>query len=83
MLPQLEEMRKRKVDRINQFSDVLGQIQKISREISGSTLHNSSKIIVDESDLSLRKLEEFHNQLQALQKEKSDRLKQVMEHMNS
>ncbi len=64
-------MRKRKSDRRNQFLDVLEQIQEISNEIyGGSTGYISSKIVEDESDLSLRKLEELHRQLHDLQKEK-------------
>ncbi|XVE58677.1 hypothetical protein DITRI_Ditri04bG0187900 [Diplodiscus trichospermus] len=83
ILPQLEEMKKRKIERRNQFLEVLEQIQKISTEICGSTESVSSKIIVDETDLSLRKLEELHRRLHELQKEKSDRLKQVKDHLNT
>ena len=34
-----------------------------------------SSIVMDETDLSLRKLEELHSELQDLQQDKSDRLK--------
>ncbi|XP_018817914.1 65-kDa microtubule-associated protein 3-like [Juglans regia] len=81
ILPQLEEMRKRKSERRNQFLEVQEQIQKISNEIYGSTEYISSMLVVDESDLSLRKLEELHRELHELQKEKSDRLRQVQEHV--
>lgn len=67
VLPELEEMRKRKSDRKNQFIEVFKQIQMIKNEISRLT---SASLVVDESDLSLRKLEEFHMELHALQKEK-------------
>ncbi|EXC20900.1 hypothetical protein L484_012976 [Morus notabilis] len=80
ILPQLEEMRKRKSERRNQFLDVLEEIRNISNEIQGSTGYIPSTT-VDETDLSLRKLEELHRQLQALQKEKMDRLKQVQDHL--
>ncbi|XP_010245134.1 PREDICTED: 65-kDa microtubule-associated protein 3-like isoform X2 [Nelumbo nucifera] len=83
IIPQLEEMRKRKCDRRNQFLEVLEQIQRISNEICKSTDYNSSKIVVDETDLSMRKFEELHRQLHALQKEKSDRLKQVLDHLST
>ncbi|KAJ0100034.1 hypothetical protein Patl1_19959 [Pistacia atlantica] len=83
ILPQVEEMRKRKIDRRNQFVDVLEQIQMIKNEIHGSAVYTSSKTVVDEADLSLRKLEEFHRELLELQKEKSDRLKQVQELLNT
>lgn len=69
VLPQVDEMRKRKVDRRNQFLEVLEQIQKISYEIYGSKFSHSS-IALDENDLSLRKLEELEGQLHTLQNEK-------------
>ncbi|XWS50660.1 hypothetical protein CRYUN_Cryun12cG0105300 [Craigia yunnanensis] len=81
ILPQLEEMRKRKIERRNQFIEVLEQIQTITNEIYGSAESVSSKAVVDETDLSLRKLEELHRQLHELQKEKSNRLKQVQDHL--
>ncbi|KAF2292049.1 hypothetical protein GH714_000357 [Hevea brasiliensis] len=79
ILPQLDEMRKRKLDRRSQFLEVLEEIQKISNEIYGSAVH----IFVDEADLSLRKLEELQRQLHALQKEKSDRLMQLQEYLDT
>ncbi|XP_058104137.1 65-kDa microtubule-associated protein 3-like [Magnolia sinica] len=82
-LQQLEEMQKRKCDRLNQFHEVLEQIQQISMEISGSGEYTTSKMVVDETDLSMRKLEELHRQLKALQKEKIDRLQQVLNHLNT
>ena len=69
ILPQLEEMRKRKSERRNQFMDVLEEIRSISNEIQGSMDYVLSTK-VDETDLSLRRLEELHKQLHALQKEK-------------
>uniref|UniRef100_A0A6M2F212 65-kDa microtubule-associated protein 3-like n=1 Tax=Populus davidiana TaxID=266767 RepID=A0A6M2F212_9ROSI len=80
ILPQLEEMRKRKLDRRKQFHEVVEDIQKISSEIYGSADHN---ILVDEDDLSLRRLEELHRQLHELEKEKSDRMKQVQQHLDT
>ncbi|KAK1401046.1 hypothetical protein POM88_000651 [Heracleum sosnowskyi] len=79
ILPQLEEMQKRKVERRNQFLDIVQQIQKIRSEIYASDKIHYTSPIVDETDLSLRKLEELQKELQALQREKSDRLKQVLE----
>ncbi|KAJ9545763.1 hypothetical protein OSB04_025470 [Centaurea solstitialis] len=79
ILPELEEMKKRKTDRRNQFVEVLEQIQKLHKEIYAT----SSKTVLDETDLSLRKLEELHTKLQTLQKEKSDRLKQVLDHLSA
>lgn len=72
IIPQLEEMKKRKSDRKNNFIEVIEEIQNISSEIHGSTHYSSSKTAVDETDLSLRRLEELHRQLHALQTEKVD-----------
>ncbi|KAI7751580.1 hypothetical protein M8C21_004146 [Ambrosia artemisiifolia] len=79
ILPELEEMRKRKSERKNQFIEVLEQIQKIQMEIYATSV----KTVLDETDLSSRKLEELHVQLQALEKEKSDRIKKVLDHMST
>ncbi|KAF7813304.1 65-kDa microtubule-associated protein 3-like [Senna tora] len=81
ILPELEEMRKRKSDRKKQFIEVQEQIQGISNEIFGPTEYTPSKTVVDESDLTLRNLEELHRELHALQKEKSDRLKKVQDQL--
>lgn len=70
ILPQVEEMRKRKSDRKKQFVDVLEQIEMIKSEICGSTACISSETVMDDADLSLRKLEEFQRELHELQKEK-------------
>ncbi|XP_078448188.1 microtubule associated protein (MAP65/ASE1) family protein [Wolffia australiana] len=78
VLPQLEEMRRRKSERWNQFIEVLEQIQKVTKEIRPGEF-DPSNFSADESDLSTKKLEEFHRQLQCLQKEKSDRVKHVLD----
>ncbi|KAG6579651.1 65-kDa microtubule-associated protein 3, partial [Cucurbita argyrosperma subsp. sororia] len=82
VLPQVDEMQKRKIDRRNQFLEVLEQIQKISCEIYGSEFSHSS-IDIDENDLSLRKLEELTGKLHMLQKEKSDRQMVIQEHLQT
>ncbi|XP_076910157.1 65-kDa microtubule-associated protein 3-like [Bidens hawaiensis] len=79
ILPELEEMRKRKSERKNQFLEVIQQIQMIQMEIYAT----SFKTVLDGTDLSLRKLEDLHVQLQALKKEKSDRINNVLDHMNT
>lgn len=80
-LPQIEEMRKRKSDRKNQFIEVNSEIQSIKKEIYGGG-YALKDAEVNETDMSLRKLEELHSELQALQSEKCERLKQVLEHLN-
>ncbi|KAI3458258.1 hypothetical protein Pfo_014921 [Paulownia fortunei] len=82
ILPQIEEMRKRKSDRKNQFIEVKEAIQSIKNEIYGPGGYASNDTAVDDTDLSLRNFEELHRELQALQKEKCERLKQVLEHLN-
>ncbi|GLJ25641.1 hypothetical protein SUGI_0491190 [Cryptomeria japonica] len=81
--PHLEEMRRRKEDRIKQIVDVKTQIQKISNEITGCVQINLCAVSVDDSDLSLRKLEEYQRHLQALQEEKNNRLFKVIEYCNT
>ncbi|KAF8369410.1 hypothetical protein HHK36_032580 [Tetracentron sinense] len=70
--PALREMQLRKEERVNQFRDVQTQIQKISAEITGQSEIDisSSNVIVNENDLSLKKLEEYQIELQRLHKEK-------------
>ncbi|XP_076944538.1 65-kDa microtubule-associated protein 3-like [Bidens hawaiensis] len=79
ILPELEEMKKRKSERMNQFIEVLEQMQQIQMEIYATTY----KTVLDETDLSLRTLEELDMQLQELENEKSDRLKKVLDHMST
>ncbi|XP_042462409.1 65-kDa microtubule-associated protein 3-like isoform X1 [Zingiber officinale] len=79
--PQLEEMRKRKGERLKQFLEVMEQIRNISVEVMPTEYIPSRH--VDESDLSIRKLEELYRQLESLQKEKNDRLKQIMDHLST
>ncbi|KAK9273501.1 hypothetical protein L1049_018311 [Liquidambar formosana] len=83
IIPQLEEMRKRKIDRRNQFVEILNQLQDISIEICRSAEDNQFNVVVDETDLSLKRLEQLHRQLLELQNEKSNRLKHVLDHLNT
>ncbi|XP_054788068.1 65-kDa microtubule-associated protein 3 isoform X2 [Prosopis cineraria] len=83
VLPELEEMRKRRSDRRNQFIEVQEQMQGISNEIYGPRESAPIKSIIEESDLTLRKLEELHRQLHTLQKEKSERLKKVQDQLHT
>ncbi|VAH22394.1 unnamed protein product [Triticum turgidum subsp. durum] len=75
-------MKKRKVERWNQILDVIGKIKKISSEIRPADFV-PFKAPVDQSDLSCRRLEELRMELQSLEKEKSERLKQVMDYLNT
>ncbi|XP_059666447.1 65-kDa microtubule-associated protein 1-like [Cornus florida] len=80
--PVLEQLWKQKGERIKEFFNVQSQIQKISGEIVGTGEQVGSPA-VDETDLSLKKLDNFQSQLQELQKEKSDRLHKVLEFVST
>ncbi|OMO88160.1 Microtubule-associated protein, MAP65/Ase1/PRC1 [Corchorus olitorius] len=83
--PALRDMRLRKEERVNQFRTVQGQIQKISAEIAGQSEYDDSitNVTVNENDLSLKKLEEYQNELQRLHNEKNNRLQQVEKYIDA
>ena len=70
--PALREMQLRKQERVKQLQTVQSHIQKISSEIAGKSEcdDSSSRIVVNENDLSLKKLEEYQIELQRLHNEK-------------
>ncbi|KAL1804984.1 hypothetical protein ACET3Z_028052 [Daucus carota] len=76
--PVLEQVWKQKGKRIKEFSYVQSQIHIIYGEIAVTVEHVGNHEI-DESNLLPKKLEEFHVQLRQLPKEKSERLKKVLE----
>jgi len=59
----------RKSERRNIFVEVIEQIRKVSNEIMPEE-YSLSKLAIDESDLSTKRLEELQRHLQSLQKEK-------------
>ncbi|KAF8378835.1 hypothetical protein HHK36_030184 [Tetracentron sinense] len=82
----VEDLTTEKEERINQFAYIKAQIEKIREEISGNNYLNDAEIsslIMEEKDLSLRKLTEYQTHLLSLQKEKSDRLHKVLEYVNN
>ncbi|KAE9596382.1 putative microtubule-associated protein, MAP65/Ase1/PRC1 [Lupinus albus] len=81
--PILEELWQKKEERIREFSDVQSQIQNICGEIAGNLNLSDAPPEVDESDLSLKKLDEYQSELQELQKEKSERLHKVLEFVST
>ncbi|XP_038884227.1 65-kDa microtubule-associated protein 8 isoform X2 [Benincasa hispida] len=83
--PALREMRLRKEERMKQFRAVQGQILKISAEIGGQSECDDSSpvVIVNENDLSLKKLEEYQNELQRLHSEKDERLQRVGKYIDT
>ncbi|KAJ3679049.1 hypothetical protein LUZ60_017060 [Juncus effusus] len=76
--PTLDELCKKKEERVKDFKEVQLQIHTIKSEIAGERIAGAI-VEVDEQDLSLNKLGEFQSQLKDLQKEKSDRLRKVHE----
>ncbi|XP_010555626.1 PREDICTED: 65-kDa microtubule-associated protein 3-like [Tarenaya hassleriana] len=90
ILPQLEEMQKRKSERRNRQKPFLEEEKQTPKNIPIIPLpctpaqeHRSSTALIDETDLSLRKLDELHVQLRTLQKEKIDRLEKIQEHLGT
>ncbi|KAK3175395.1 hypothetical protein Dsin_023250 [Dipteronia sinensis] len=81
--PALEQLWEQKEERVKEFSDVQSQIQKICEEIAGSLNLSDKPPAVDETDLSLKKFDEYQAHLQELQKEKSDRLHKVLEFVST
>ena len=72
--------RKQKLEeKKNQFDEVLEQIKNISNELYNDSEDTPSSIVVDETDLSIRKLEELHSELRDLQQDKNDRLNHVLD----
>ncbi|KAF8052643.1 hypothetical protein N665_1526s0008 [Sinapis alba] len=57
------------------------EIEIITNDIKGQGEHFLSKPLTDETDLSMRKLEEFNCHLQALQKENSDQVETIRKHL--
>ncbi|XP_006660676.1 65-kDa microtubule-associated protein 6-like [Oryza brachyantha] len=84
IVPVLETLKRKKEERIKQFSDIQSQIEKILSELSEYSDNDTKAngVIVDENDLSTRKLNNYQTQLRTLQKEKSDRLHKVLEYVN-
>ncbi|KAK1281686.1 65-kDa microtubule-associated protein 8 [Acorus calamus] len=80
--PALREMQKKKQQRLNELRDVQVQIRRISAEIEGLPESDGSvlDVSVDESDLSLKKLDEYRTELQRLHREKNDRLMKLEEY---
>ncbi|CAJ1964035.1 unnamed protein product [Sphenostylis stenocarpa] len=84
--PILEQLWQQKEERVKEFSDVQLQIEQICRDITGDLNPDqtgSGSFTVNESDLSLKKLDEYQSQLQELQREKSERLHRVLEYVST
>lgn len=82
IIPQLENMKMQKVERRDEFFVVLDQLQKISIQICRFTEDSLYKMVVEETDLSLKRLEELRRQLLDYEDEKRNRVNLVMDHLN-
>lgn len=69
--PVLKDLRQRRDERVNDFRAVQLQIVRLQAEISGTIDHGDPTApLVDENDLSLKRLGELKVQLNELQTEK-------------
>lgn len=70
--PTLEQLGKKKKERIKELANIQSRIEQIRGEIAG-TLEMGQQVAlpqINEDDLTVRKLREFQLQLQELEKEK-------------
>ncbi|CAD6272153.1 unnamed protein product [Miscanthus lutarioriparius] len=82
--PVLEELRRRRDGRVNEFRAIQLQIVRLQAEISGAIDHGDPAApMVDENDLSLKRLGELKEQLNDLQTEKECRLQKIDIQTNS
>ncbi|KAH7426302.1 hypothetical protein KP509_11G094300 [Ceratopteris richardii] len=69
---------------MRQFVDVKARIEQITAEILGLVQNDVSTYSpVSEDDLSLKRLDDYHSQLQALQREKNERLHKVLDYVGT
>uniref|UniRef100_A0A0E0K4J6 Microtubule-associated protein MAP65-1a n=1 Tax=Oryza punctata TaxID=4537 RepID=A0A0E0K4J6_ORYPU len=83
--PTLEQLGKKKKERIKELANIQSRIEQIRGEIAG-TLEMGQQVAlpqINEDDLTVQKLREFQLQLQELEKEKSRRLEKVLEHVGT
>lgn len=66
IVPRVEEMRNKKEERRKLFVEVVGKLQKVSSEIFGST----EGVIMDGTDLSMKKLDALDKRLLELENNK-------------
>ncbi|CAL4908191.1 unnamed protein product [Urochloa decumbens] len=76
--PVLKDLRQRRDERVNEFRAVLLQIVRVQAEISGTIDHGDPTApMVDENNLSLKRLGELKLRLSDLQTEKNLRLQKI------
>ncbi|CAA6663601.1 unnamed protein product [Spirodela intermedia] len=77
IMPAALELRSKRDARLTQFLDVQSHIFQIHGELTGTLIGKFSSHLLDEEDLSQRRLGELKSKLQELQKEKNRRLGEV------
>ncbi|CAA7400090.1 unnamed protein product [Spirodela intermedia] len=77
IMPAALELRSKRDARLRQFLDVQSHIFQIHGELTGTLIGKFSSHLLDEEDLSQRRLGELKSKLQELQKEKNRRLQEV------
>ncbi|KAF0922763.1 hypothetical protein E2562_001152 [Oryza meyeriana var. granulata] len=76
--PVLDDLRRRRDERVEEFMVVQVQIVRLHAEISGTIDHGDPvPPLVDEANLSLRRLAEFKSKLKELQTEKNLKLQKI------
>ncbi|CAN6346854.1 unnamed protein product [Urochloa humidicola] len=81
--PVLKDLRQRRDERVNEFRAVLLQIVRVEAEISGTIDHGDPIApVVDENNLSLKRLGELKLKLNDLQTEKNLRLQKIDNQIN-
>ncbi|KAK8919270.1 65-kDa microtubule-associated protein 1 [Platanthera zijinensis] len=76
--PMLDDLRRKREERVKEFFEVQSQILQICTELSGSTLPSGSACPqIDERDLTLKRLGELKFHLLELQKEKDTKLQKA------
>ncbi|XP_011034447.1 PREDICTED: 65-kDa microtubule-associated protein 3-like isoform X2 [Populus euphratica] len=78
IVQRVEEMRNKKEERRKLFVEVVEKLQKVSSEIFGST----EGVIMDGTDLSMKKLDGLEKRLLELENNKSNRLKQIVDRVD-
>lgn len=82
--PVLEDLRRRRDERVNEFKAIQSKIVRLQAEILGAIDHGDPAApVVDENDLSLKRLVELKEHLNDLQTEKNGRLQKIDIQTNS
>ncbi|KAJ7558635.1 hypothetical protein O6H91_04G049300 [Diphasiastrum complanatum] len=81
VVPELEALRSKKEERVQQVMEIKTKIQEISEELFGSVQCEDATVSVAEQDLYSKQIEDYRLQLQALLEEKSDRVHRILENV--